>query len=131
LIGMSLLEQAPCFATDKHIITMNSQRRHVLRKPNLQNLCRLKLQNNLFRQNTTTKWMYKYTWTATKGKCFRRCLARDVNLWRVFLLLGGVVAIAAIIATVLRVLLTRVAWFFVFGRWLRRRGVFPSFLFFD
>jgi hypothetical protein len=35
---------------------------------------------------------------------FRRCLARDVNLRRVFLLLGGMVAIAAVIAAVVRVL---------------------------
>jgi hypothetical protein len=48
-----------------------------------------------------------------EGQIFLRCLARDVNLRRVFLLLGGMVAIAAIItaiiAAVARVLLTRVA----------------------
>jgi hypothetical protein len=44
-----------------------------------------------------------------EGQMFRRCLARDVNLRRVFLLLGGMVAIAAIIVAVARVLLTRVA----------------------
>jgi hypothetical protein len=43
LIGMSLLEQAPCFATEKHIIMMNSQQHHVLRRPNLQVLRRLKV----------------------------------------------------------------------------------------
>jgi hypothetical protein len=35
LIGMGLLEQTPCFTTDKHISTMNSQRHHILRRPNL------------------------------------------------------------------------------------------------
>jgi hypothetical protein len=71
MFGMSLLEQASCFTTDKHFVAMNSHRHHVLRKPNLQDLCRLKFtKNNWFRQNTTTKWMYKYTRTATKGECF-------------------------------------------------------------
>jgi hypothetical protein len=44
-----------------------------------------------------------------EGQVFRRCLARDVNLQRVFLLLGDMVTIVAIIAVVARVLLTRVA----------------------
>jgi hypothetical protein len=44
-----------------------------------------------------------------EGQMFRRCLACNVNLRRVFLLLGEMVAIAAVIAAVARVLLTRVA----------------------
>jgi hypothetical protein len=47
LIGMSLLKQAPCFAADKHIITMNLERRHVLRRPKLQDLRRLKFTKQL------------------------------------------------------------------------------------
>jgi hypothetical protein len=41
------------------------------------------------------------------------------------------VAITAVAAAVARVILIRVAWFFVFGRRLRRRGAFSLFLFFD
>jgi hypothetical protein len=37
------LGTSACFATDKHIITMNLQWRHVLRRPNLQDLRRLKV----------------------------------------------------------------------------------------
>jgi hypothetical protein len=71
LFGMSFSKQTPCFATDEHFVSMNSQRHHVLRRPNLQDLRRLKFtKKNLFRQNSTTKWMYKYTGTATKGECF-------------------------------------------------------------
>jgi hypothetical protein len=44
-----------------------------------------------------------------EGQMFWRCLAHDVNLRRVFLLLGDMVAIAAVITAVARVLLTRVA----------------------
>jgi hypothetical protein len=44
---MSLLEQAPCFAANKHIITINSQRCHVLRRPNLQDLRRLRVYKQL------------------------------------------------------------------------------------
>jgi hypothetical protein len=76
LFGMSLLEQVPCFATDKHFVAMNSHRHHVLRRPNLQDLRRLKFtKSNLFRQNTTTKLMCKYTGIAMKGECFRNFLS--------------------------------------------------------
>jgi hypothetical protein len=34
LLRMSFLDQSPCFATDKHILTMNSQRQHILRRSN-------------------------------------------------------------------------------------------------
>jgi hypothetical protein len=40
-----------------------------------------------------------------KGQMFRRFLARNVNLQRVFLLLGDLIAIAAIVAAVTRVFL--------------------------
>jgi hypothetical protein len=70
LVGMSLLEQTPCFTTDKHVSTMNSQRHHILRRPNLQDLRRLKFT----RQLVQTKYynlmnLHMYT-MATKGKCF-------------------------------------------------------------
>jgi hypothetical protein len=48
---MGFLEQTPCFATDKHVSAMNSQRHHILRRPNLQDQRRLKFTDNLFRQN--------------------------------------------------------------------------------
>jgi hypothetical protein len=61
LIRMGLLEQTPCFA-------MNSQRHHILRRPNLQDLRRLKFT----RQTIQTKFrsltkLQMYT-RATKGK---------------------------------------------------------------
>jgi hypothetical protein len=58
LSGMSLFEQAPGFAANKHLIPMNSQWHHVLRRPSLQDQRRLKFTKQLFRK---TKWMYKYT----------------------------------------------------------------------
>jgi hypothetical protein len=39
---MSLLKQSPSFATKNHIPTMNSQGQHILRRPTLQDLRRLK-----------------------------------------------------------------------------------------
>jgi hypothetical protein len=131
LFGMSLLEQTPCFATDKHFIAMNSQWHHVLRRPNLQDLRRLKFTKQLV-QAKHYNWMNVQIYTNNhEGWMFRRYLARNVNLRRVFLSLGGLAAITAIVAAVARVLLIRVAWFFVFGRGLRRRGAFSPFFFFD
>jgi hypothetical protein len=39
-VGFS--ELSPCFAADNHIPTMNPQRQHILRRPNLQDLRKLK-----------------------------------------------------------------------------------------
>jgi hypothetical protein len=50
LFGMSLFEQAPRFAANKHPIPMNSQWHHVLRRPSLQDLRRLKFSKQLFRK---------------------------------------------------------------------------------
>jgi hypothetical protein len=50
LFGMSLFEQTPRFAANKHPIPMNSQWHHVLRRPSLQNLRRLKFTKQLFRK---------------------------------------------------------------------------------
>jgi hypothetical protein len=47
LFGMSLLEQSPCFATNKRFVMMNSQGHHILRWPNLQDLRRLKFTKQL------------------------------------------------------------------------------------
>jgi hypothetical protein len=58
LFGMSLFEQAPHFAANEHPIPMNSQWHHVLRRPSLQDLRRLKFTKQWFRK---TKWMYKCT----------------------------------------------------------------------
>jgi hypothetical protein len=58
LFRMSLFEQTPRFAANKHPIPMNSQWHHVLRRPSLQDLRRLKFTKQLFRK---AKWMYKYT----------------------------------------------------------------------
>jgi hypothetical protein len=39
---VSFFEHSPCFTTDNHIPTMNSQRQNILRRPNLPDLRRLK-----------------------------------------------------------------------------------------
>jgi hypothetical protein len=70
LFRMSLLEQAPCFATHNHFFAMNPQWHHVLRRPNLQDMRRVKFTKQLVRANITTSWVYKYTRIATKGECF-------------------------------------------------------------
>jgi hypothetical protein len=59
LLWMSLFEQTPCFTTDKHISTMNPRWKHILRRPNLQDLRRLKF---------------------TKTKCFRQKHSDLMNL---------------------------------------------------
>jgi hypothetical protein len=79
LFGMSLLEQAPRFAANKHPIPMNSQWHHVLRRPSLQVLQvlrRLKFTKQLFRK---AKWMYKNIQTS-----LRVCMVRikTSNPWR-------------------------------------------------
>jgi hypothetical protein len=68
LIGMGFLEQTPCFTTDKHVSAMNSQRHHILCRPNLQDLCRLKFTRQLVQTkfHSITK-LQMYT-RATKGK---------------------------------------------------------------
>jgi hypothetical protein len=50
LFGMSLFEQASCFAANEHPIPMNSQWHHVLRRTSLQDLRRLKFKKQLFRK---------------------------------------------------------------------------------
>jgi hypothetical protein len=50
LFGMSLFEQTPRFAANKHPIPMNSQGHHVLRWPSLQDLRRLKFTKQSFRK---------------------------------------------------------------------------------
>jgi hypothetical protein len=54
LFGMSFLEQAPCFATDKHFFAMNPQWHHVLRRPNSQDLRRIKFTKKLVQAKVTT-----------------------------------------------------------------------------
>jgi hypothetical protein len=50
LFGMSLFEQTPRFAANKDPIPMNLQWHHVLRRPSLQDLRRLKFTKQLFRK---------------------------------------------------------------------------------
>jgi hypothetical protein len=50
LFRMSLFEQAPRFTANKHPIPMNSQWHHILRRPSLQDLSRLKFTKQLFRK---------------------------------------------------------------------------------
>jgi hypothetical protein len=50
LFGMCSLEQTPRFTTNEHTIPMNSQWQHVLRRPSLQDLRRLKYTKHLFRE---------------------------------------------------------------------------------
>jgi hypothetical protein len=39
---VGFVELSPCFATDNHITTMSTRWQHILRRPNLQDLRRLK-----------------------------------------------------------------------------------------
>jgi hypothetical protein len=55
LFGVSLLEQTPRLTTHKHVIAMNPQWHHVLRRPNLQDLRRLKFTKQLVQAKTTTE----------------------------------------------------------------------------
>jgi hypothetical protein len=50
LFGMSLFEQVPRFTANKHLIPMSSQWHHVLRRPSVQDLRRLKFTKKLFRK---------------------------------------------------------------------------------
>jgi hypothetical protein len=127
LFEVSLLEQTPCFATDKHIIAMNPQWNHVLRRPNLQDLRRLKF-------TKTTCSGKNYNWANVQiytnsyvGRTFRRHSARNVNLRWAFFSSRGLVAITAVIAAVARALLIRVRWFLTFSRGLKRCGAFSPF----
>jgi hypothetical protein len=47
---MRSLEQAPRFTTNEHFIPMNSQWQHILRRPSLLDLRRLKYTKHLFRK---------------------------------------------------------------------------------
>jgi hypothetical protein len=68
LIRMGLLEQTPCFATDKHVSAMNSQRHHILRRPNLQDLRRLKFTRQLIQTKFRSLTKLQMYTRATKGK---------------------------------------------------------------
>jgi hypothetical protein len=53
-LWISFFEEPPSFATNHLVSMMNSQRYHVLRRPTLQYLRRLKFTTQLFREGITT-----------------------------------------------------------------------------
>jgi hypothetical protein len=106
---MSLLEQSPCFATNKHFVTMNSQGRHILRRPNLQDPRRLKFTKQLVHAKHYNQINVQVYTNSHEGRTFWQYLARNINLRRIFFSLGGLVAITAVAAAVARVVLIRVA----------------------
>jgi hypothetical protein len=106
---MSLLEQTPCFTTEKHITTMNSQWHHILHRPNLQDLRRLKFTKQLVHAKRYNLMNLQIYTNSHEGQMFRRYLACDVNLRGVFLMLGGMITITANVAAISRVFPTRVS----------------------
>jgi hypothetical protein len=82
---------------------MNSQWHHILHRPNLQDLRRLKFTRQLVHTkyyNLMNLHMYR---NGHEGQLLHQCLARDVNLRGIFLMFGGLIAITAILAAVPRV----------------------------
>jgi hypothetical protein len=77
-LRISFFEQSPSFATNHLVSAMNSQRYHVLRRPTLQDLRRLKFTTQSFREGMTTheltsflQWHHKRSLSILPG---------DVNL---------------------------------------------------
>jgi hypothetical protein len=86
---------------------MNSQWHHILCRPNLQDVRRLKFTKQLVQAKRYNLMNLQIYMNSHEGQMFRRYLARDVNLRGVFLALGGMIAITAIVAAIARVFPTR------------------------
>jgi hypothetical protein len=100
LLWMSLFEQTPCFTTDKHISTMNPRWQHILRRPNLQDLRRLKFtKTKCFRQMQRNLMNLHIYTNRHEGQMFQQYLASDVNLWGIFFMFGSLISIATIART--------------------------------
>jgi hypothetical protein len=102
---MSLLEQSPCFATNKHFVTMNSQGHHIPRRPNLQGLRRLKFTKQLVQTRHYNQINVQVYTNSHEGRTFWQYLARNINLRGIFFSLGGLVAVTTVTAAVARVIL--------------------------
>jgi hypothetical protein len=87
---------------------MNSQRPHILRRPNLQDLRKLKFTEQLVQPKCYNYMNLQIYMNNHDGQMFRRYLARDVNLRGAFFVLGGMIAITAVVAAIARVFLIRV-----------------------
>jgi hypothetical protein len=92
---MCSLEQAPCFTTNEHTISMNSQRQDVLRRPSLQDLRRLKYTKQLFREVYRNYMNVQAISNSPKVRTY--CLVRNIHLRGIVLLFGGLLAVAAIV----------------------------------
>jgi hypothetical protein len=84
---------------------MNSQGRHILRRPNLQDLRRLKFTKQFVQtrhHNQINVQVYK---NSHEGRTFRQYLACNINLRGIFFSIGGLVAVTTVAAAVARVIL--------------------------
>jgi hypothetical protein len=84
---------------------MNSQGCHILRRPNLQDLRRLKFTKQFVQTrhyNQINVQVYK---NSHEGRTFWQYLARNINLRGIFFSIGGLVVVTAVAAAVARVIL--------------------------
>jgi hypothetical protein len=112
---------------------MNSQRHHILRRPNLQDLRRLKVYKTICLDKILQPNEFTYVHDSHKGQLFHQYSTRDVNLRGIFLMFGGMIVIAAVVAAVARIPSVRFAGiiFVIFGRGCRRCSTLSSFFLFN
>jgi hypothetical protein len=131
---MSLFEQSPCFTVDEHVSMMNSQWHHILRRPTLQDLRRLKFTRQLVQTkhyNLTNLHIYI---DRHEGQMFRQYSAGDINLRGILLIFGGFFSVVAATTVVARTFPVRVCGsfiFIIFERRLWRCSAFSSLLLFN
>jgi hypothetical protein len=130
--GVGFFELLPRFTTDNHITAMNPRWQHILRKPNFQDLHRLKftrqvVQTKLY--NPMNLHIHKLHQTTSLSAIS----AIDVNLRGTFFMFRVVFSVAATAAAVARTFPVRVCTFiiFIFGRRLWRCDDLPSLLHFN
>jgi hypothetical protein len=87
---------------------MNSQGCHILRRPNLQDLRRLKFTKQFVQTRHYNQINVQVSTNNHKGRTFRQYLARNINLRGIFFSLGGLVTATAVTAAVARVILIEV-----------------------
>jgi hypothetical protein len=106
---MSLLEQLPCFATNKHFVMANSQGHHILHRSNLQDLRMLKFTKQVVQTRHYNQINVQVYTNSHEGRTFRQYLARNINLRGIFFSIRGLVAVTAVATAVARVILIGVA----------------------
>jgi hypothetical protein len=85
LFGMSFLEQAPCFTTDKHFFAMNPQWHHVLRRRNSQDLRKIKFTKKTCLGESYNFMNIQMYMNGHERRTFRQNSALNINLrWAFF-----------------------------------------------